>query len=62
MQGLAHLVLVDNPAYHPHGDFCLANQKISLDGDKKFYFCQYWFNSPALFRDCTAGKFRLAMY
>lgn len=25
---LAHLVLVDNPPQHPHGDFCLAQQRI----------------------------------
>lgn len=23
--GLAHLVMVDNPEFHPHGDFCLHN-------------------------------------
>ena len=26
----AHLVMVDNPAHHPGGDFCLANGRLSL--------------------------------
>jgi N-acetyl-alpha-D-muramate 1-phosphate uridylyltransferase len=37
--GLAHLLLVDNPAQHPHGDFALDTQGIVHDeGDARLTF------------------------
>lgn len=36
--GLAHLVMVDNPSYHPEGDFVLDKGKLKLnDGQKATY-------------------------
>ncbi|MDE2308349.1 MAG: nucleotidyltransferase family protein, partial [Xanthomonadaceae bacterium] len=38
-QGLAHLLLVDNPAHHPHGDFALDAQGLLRDaGEAKLTF------------------------
>lgn len=29
ISGVAHLILVDNPEYNPHGDFCLLDERVS---------------------------------
>jgi N-acetyl-alpha-D-muramate 1-phosphate uridylyltransferase len=34
----AHLVLVDNPEHHPHGDFALAGGRVLSDGGSRFTF------------------------
>ena len=48
--GLAHLVLVDNPAHHPTGDFSLAeNGKIASEGANKLTFSGVGIYRPALF-------------
>ena len=31
-EGLAHLVLTDNPTHHPDGDFCLAEDAVTTHG------------------------------
>ena len=48
---LAHLVLVDNPAHHPEGDFCLAkNGQLSQYGtDPKYTFSGIGYYRPELF-------------
>ncbi|MEO8038038.1 MAG: N-acetylmuramate alpha-1-phosphate uridylyltransferase MurU [Betaproteobacteria bacterium] len=46
---LAHLLLVDNPAHHPHGDFALADGFASADGDPRLTFSGVGVYSPALF-------------
>jgi len=50
-QGLAHLVLVDNPDYHPQGDFYFNG--------KTFTFANIGIYRPELFIDCQPGCFRL---
>lgn len=57
--GLAHLVLVDNPLFHPHGDFCLMGQHITLEGENKLTFGNIGVYDPALFADCKPGVFGL---
>ncbi len=32
-EGLAHVVLVDNPVHHPDGDFCLHGDRVESGGD-----------------------------
>ncbi|WP_312932230.1 N-acetylmuramate alpha-1-phosphate uridylyltransferase MurU [Pseudomonas sp.] len=60
LQGLAHLVLVDNPGHHGAGDFSLANGQVGNDGPAKLTFSGLSVLDPALFRDSQAGAFKLA--
>jgi MurNAc alpha-1-phosphate uridylyltransferase len=59
-QGLAHLVLVDNPAHHPQGDFSLQNGRVSAGGPQRLTFSGIGVYSPALFDGCQSGSFPLA--
>jgi MurNAc alpha-1-phosphate uridylyltransferase len=56
---LAHLVLVDNPDFHPAGDFCLMGNKIYLGADQTYTFGNIGVYRPELFAGCQPGKFRL---
>jgi MurNAc alpha-1-phosphate uridylyltransferase len=50
--GDAHLVLVDNPPQHPHGDFALrADGSLTADGDGKLTFAGIGVYRSALFAD-----------
>ncbi|MCQ4235229.1 nucleotidyltransferase family protein [Pseudomonas stutzeri] len=61
LSGLAHLVLVDNPAHHPQGDFCLLDGRVSeAAAVSKLTYSGMAVLHPALFRECTAGAFKLA--
>ncbi len=61
---MGQLIMVDNPAHHPNGDFVLpANAKLALKADQpKDRSCTYsgiaWFDR-ALFEDLPAGKMAL---
>lgn len=57
---LAHLVLVDNPAHHPEGDFAYADGEARVAGAKRLTFSGIGIYDPALFAACTPGSFRLA--
>ncbi len=57
---LAHLVLVDNPAHHPGGDFVLNGDRVRADGEGKLTFSGIGLYTRALFDDCRPGKFPLA--
>lgn len=62
LQGLAHLVLVDNPGHHGRGDFRLADGQVS-DGDDALgalTFSGISVLDPALFDGCRPGAFKLA--
>lgn len=59
-QALAHLVLVDNPPHHQMGDFHLHGRSIIADGTPKLTFSGVGLYRPELFKDCSAGAFRLA--
>lgn len=58
---LAHLVLVDNPAQHPTGDFALLPEtgKVCLSGLRRLTFSGVSVLRPTLFAGCTAGRFPL---
>ncbi|GAB6067431.1 nucleotidyltransferase family protein [Methylothermus subterraneus] len=57
--GLAHLVLVPNPPYHPQGDFALAQGRLCLEGEK-YTFSGIGVYRKALFGGCRPGRFPLA--
>lgn len=62
LAGLAHLVLVDNPAHHPAGDFSLAEGRV-IEGDAPataFTYSGIAVLHPRLFKGCSAGAFKLA--
>lgn len=58
--GLAHLVLVDNPAHHPTGDFCLDGERVHADGERMLTYSGIGVYRPALFAGCAPGRFPLA--
>jgi MurNAc alpha-1-phosphate uridylyltransferase len=54
---LCHLVLVDNPAHNPDGDFALdVNGKVLASADKKWTFSGIGIYSPALFSGLEVAK------
>ena len=60
-QGLAHLVLVDNPAHHPEGDFCLQDGRAAPRGAQDgLTYSGIAVLDPGLFAGCRPGAFRLA--
>lgn len=55
-ENLGHLVLVDNPAHHPDGDFSLDGEMVTLDGKHKLTFSGVGIYQPALFREVLPNK------
>jgi len=54
---LAHLVLIDNPPHHPHGDFCLQETGfLSEQGAQKLTFSGIGVYDPALFAEVKVGQ------
>ncbi|GLZ84919.1 mannose-1-phosphate guanylyltransferase [Metapseudomonas resinovorans] len=62
LDGLAHLVLVDNPAHHPHGDFVLEDGLVrdAVAGEPSLTYSGIAVLHPRLFEGCQAGAFKLA--
>ena len=60
IEGLAHLVLVDNPEHHAQGDFSLSAGQVSQRGPAMLTFGGIGVYSPELFSACKAGAFPLA--
>jgi MurNAc alpha-1-phosphate uridylyltransferase len=58
--GLAHLVLVENPPHHPQGDFALQGDKVTAEDEPKFTFSGIGVYRPELFAGRQPGKFPLA--
>lgn len=56
---LAHLIMVDNPVYHPEGDFALTHDEINLDQSPKLTYANIGLFHPSLFNSCRPGHFRL---
>jgi len=62
INGLAHLVLADNPPHHPKGDFTLIDGKVQ-DGEPDAATLTYSGIAvlhPQLFDGCSDGAFKLA--
>jgi len=57
--GLAHLVLVDNPAHHPAGDFVLDRGRVREGDGPRLTFSGIGVYRPALFAGCAHGRFPL---
>lgn len=58
---LAHIVLVDNPAHHPAGDFALQAHDRVADAEPRLTFAGIGLYQPALFAEIARGhKARLA--
>ncbi len=53
---LAHLVLVDNPAHHPAGDFTLDGAKVGAGKTAKLTFSGIGIYRPALFAGIVRGQ------
>lgn len=58
---LAHLLLIDNPAHHPQGDFGLKQGKITLE-DKKYTFAGIGIYHPDLFKSHLNNTQKLPLY
>jgi MurNAc alpha-1-phosphate uridylyltransferase len=52
---LAHLVLIDNPAHHPRGDFALVEGKVTDDSANRLTFSGIGVYRPALFAGIPPG-------
>jgi MurNAc alpha-1-phosphate uridylyltransferase len=57
--GPAHLVLVDNRAHHPEGDFALQEGKILNTDTQRLTFSGISVLRPELFSGCSSGRFPL---
>ncbi len=58
---LAHLILVDNPAHHPEGDFALqAETLVAQNGSPKYTYSGIGLYHPDLFNRIDQGKAALA--
>jgi N-acetyl-alpha-D-muramate 1-phosphate uridylyltransferase len=55
----AHLVLVDNPPFHPHGDMGLAGDRIDPDAEPRYTYANIGVFAPRLFAGLAAGRARL---
>ena len=53
---LAHLMLVDNPAHHPGGDFAFDRGRIVLSGENMLTFSGIGIYRPKLFEGIVAGS------
>src|SRR3972149_1116279 len=58
--GLAHLGLVDNPAFNQTGDFVLTGGHIVEEGQPRLTYSGIGVFTPALFKGCKPGVFPLA--
>jgi MurNAc alpha-1-phosphate uridylyltransferase len=50
-----HMVMVPNPAYHPQGDFALADGRLTLAGAPRWTFGNVALYRTALFRELPRG-------
>lgn len=61
LEGLAHLVLVENPQHNPEGDFAIQHHRLVSDAQmEKFTFSGIGVYAPAFFNESEDGKYPLA--
>ena len=54
---LAHLVLTDNPEFHPKGDFELQDNQVLPSGDNNLNYAGFGVFSPSLFAARGPGRY-----
>jgi MurNAc alpha-1-phosphate uridylyltransferase len=60
LTGLAHLIMVTNPDFHPRGDFFLDKDgKLHTNGSPTLTYASMGIFHPDLFKHCRPGIFRL---
>jgi len=59
LSGLAHLIMVDNPSFHPNGDYGLIDNKLILTDSNRLTYANIGLFHPHLFTNCQAGIFPL---
>ncbi|MCD6055365.1 MAG: Nucleotidyl transferase [Gammaproteobacteria bacterium] len=57
----SHLVLVDNPPFHPHGDYALKEGYVCLKSEPKLNYAGIGVFHPDLFANQKPGVLRLSM-
>ncbi len=60
INGLAHIVLVDNPSYHQAGDYSINDNEVILPKEKTYNFAGIGVYDPKLWTNCKPGKFQIA--
>lgn len=60
-KGLVHMVMVDNPPYHPRGDYALIDGNIAETGRALLNFGGIGVYRPELFTGCPEGIFPLSV-
>ena len=62
LNSLAHLILVDNPSFHPRGDFSLGKDGvIHLNGENRLTYANIGVIDPNLFEDAPSEPFPLSL-
>lgn len=59
-QGLAHLILVDNPPFHPYGDFGLNGKHVDVLSAPAYTFANIGVYRPEMFDGCGVACFPLS--
>ena len=54
--GLAHLVMVDNPSFHPDGDFVLREGRLVLDTQNRLTYSGIGLFQPEMFSGLPRGR------
>ena len=57
--GLAQLVVVDNPAHHPEGDFSLQQKQLQAVGEPRLTFSGIGVYQPSLFENLPTQRYPL---
>lgn len=57
-RGLMHVVMVDNPPFHPQGDFGLRDGYADQHAEPRFNYSGIAMCRPQLFAHCKPGHFR----
>jgi MurNAc alpha-1-phosphate uridylyltransferase len=58
--GLAHLIMVDNPPQHPHGDFVLRDGQLHDEASPRLTFAGIGVYRPELLAAHAPGTFSIA--
>lgn len=58
--GEAHIVLVDNPTFHPEGDFQLHGQQVLDKGEHNFNYAGFGVYRPEFYQADSKGSYALS--